>query len=133
MNRFACILAAGALSLTFVSQVYAWPDVRYDSTTDSCRKIGFGKLEWESRPWGKGGQGFDNTCKSCHHRGNEKGAKFLYVESKSSKAWNRIFAQKKVACAKDGSWDALSQDQLLMVNDYLFRFGKGSQDAYHNY
>lgn len=115
-----------------VSCVMARPGHRLDKTTDSCRDFSQGELEWDSRPWGEGGKAFQSLCKSCHFRGNTKGATFLWVESKSSKGWNRVFAQKKVACAKDGSWDSLSMDQLLKLNDYLFRFGLHSADAFDN-
>ena len=133
MRKKIGLFMVGVALIAGVAEVNAWPGKRFDSTTNTCRSIGSGKLEWESRPWGTGGRGFDRVCKSCHYRDNDKGVPFLYVESKCSKAWNRIFAQKKVKCAQDGSWDSLSMDELLKVNDYLYRFAKGSQDIYHNY
>lgn len=114
------------------SVVMARPGHRFDSTTQSCRTFSEGALEFASRPWGEGGKVFQETCKSCHTRDNQVGASFLWVESKSSKAWNRVFAQKKVACARNGSWDTLSMGQLLMLNDYLFRFGLNSGDMFDN-
>ncbi len=108
----------------------ARPGHRLDSTTNSCRDFSQGDLEWGSRAWGDGGQAFQSNCKSCHFRGNDEGAPFLWAESKSSRGWNRVFAEKKVPCAKDGSWDSLSKDQLLKLNDYLFRFGLNSGDAF---
>lgn len=119
--------------LTFVSQAMASPESRYDATTKQCRNIADGQLEWDSRPWGAGGKAFAQVCKKCHFRGNNEGAPFLYVESKTSKGWNRVFAQRKVKCAKEGAWDGMTLDQQLKLNDYLYRFGAWSQDAYHNY
>ncbi len=127
-------ILVGCLFFVFISVsfVMARPGHRLDSTTDTCRDFSKGELEFASRPWGAGGKAFQSNCKSCHFRGNTKGATFLWVESKSSKGWNRVFAQRKVACAKDGSWDSLSMDQILKLNDYLYRFALNSGDAFDN-
>ncbi len=124
----------GCVLFVFVSASFAMarPGHRLDKGTDTCRDFSQGALAYASLPYGAGGKAFKTTCKSCHFRGNDKGASFLWVESKSSKGWNRVFAQKKVACAKDGSWDSLSMDQLLKLNDYLFRFALNSADAFDN-
>jgi mono/diheme cytochrome c family protein len=63
---------------------------------------------------------FQGNCKSCHFRGNEKGAKFLDAESRTMRGWNSVFYNKNVQCAKDGSWTNLSPEDLLVVNDYLY-------------
>lgn len=115
--------------LVVVPAVMASPGHRYDYTTKSCRNFSDGKAEWDSRPWGEGGKVFRQVCKKCHFRGNKEGTNFLHVESKTSKAWNRVFAQHKVACAKNGAWKGISQDQELKLNDYLYRFAAFSQDA----
>ena len=60
--------------------------------------------------------------------GNEKGIPFLWTESKSSKAWNRVFAERYPKCAKDGSWAGLTQEQIMRINDYLYRWAKDSTD-----
>ncbi len=114
------------------TQVYARPQTRYDETTKTCRVIGDGPLEWASSVWGQGGQTFKTVCQSCHSRDNEKGAPFLWVESKTSKAWNRVFTKKYPQCAKDGSWDSMTMDEQLVVNDYLYRWAKNSQDINDN-
>lgn len=114
------VLAGTALSVS------ATPKKRYDKNTGSCRILDKGPLEWESLPWGQGGKGFKQVCKSCHSRDNDKGARYLWEESKSSKGWNRIFATMRAECAKDGSWASLSDEQLLMVNDYLYRWSSTS-------
>ena len=71
---------------------------------------------------------FQEVCKSCHRRDNDKGAPFLWVESLSSNGWNRVFAQRYPKCASDGSWGGTSLEDIQMINDYLYRFGYGSQD-----
>ncbi|HIJ78073.1 MAG: hypothetical protein OEY01_02040 [Desulfobulbaceae bacterium] len=115
-------------SLTFVSLATASPKHRYDYTSKSCRDLTNPQLEWASRPWGEGGKLFREVCKKCHSRDNSEGAKFLHVESKTSKGWNRVFAQHKVKCAKDGQWESMTLDQQLKLNDYLYRFAAYSQD-----
>ncbi|MEW6290793.1 MAG: c-type cytochrome [Thermodesulfobacteriota bacterium] len=96
----------------------ASPDKRFDQGTQTCRILGFDSM-W----WGDGAKIFQNNCKSCHYRGNDKGAPFLYAESKSPEAWNRVFFKKYPQCAKDGSWGALSLGDQLKLNDYLYRNG----------
>lgn len=113
-------------------QAQARPQTRFDETTQTCRVLDDGQLEWESSAWGKGGKLFQNLCQSCHTRDNDKGASFLWVESKTSKAWNRVFTQKYPACAKDGSWQSMTMDDQLMLNDYLYRWAKNSQDINDN-
>jgi hypothetical protein len=122
-----CLLLAVSASVAL-----ARPGHRFDATTKSCRNFSEGKLEFASRPWGEGGHVFRAVCKSCHTRENNVGATFLWMESKSSRAWNRIFAEKKVPCARAGAWDSLTMDQMLKLNDYLFRFGLNSGDMSDN-
>ena len=117
-----CVLV---LAVTAFS-VYARPAKRYDATTGTCRILNDGPLEWESRSWGEGGKTFKQFCKSCHTRDNTQGGTFLWEESKTSQGWNNIFAQKRAQCAKDGVWDELSSDRLLMVNDFLYRWASNS-------
>lgn len=122
---FIGMICVVALTTTALS-VSATPKKRYDEKTGSCRVLDTGPLEWESLPWGQGGKAFKQVCKSCHTRGNDKGARYLQEESKSSNGWNRIFATMRTKCAKDGSWSSLSDEQLLMVNDYLYRWSSTS-------
>ncbi|HCC55637.1 MAG TPA: hypothetical protein DEQ20_12090 [Desulfobulbaceae bacterium] len=129
MKRFALSLAALFLISVFADQAEATPKSRYDETTQTCRVLDDGPLEWESRPWGEGGKLFKEVCKGCHTRNNDKGAPFLWVESKTSAAWNRIFATRSPKCAKQGAWDALTLERLLKLNDYLYRWAANSQDA----
>ena len=103
---------------------------RYDAATDSCRVLDDGPLEWSSRAWGEGGKNFKQVCQGCHYRGNDKGAPFLWAESKNSQAWNRVFAKRYPKCARNGSWDSLDQEQLRRVNDYLYRWAKDSQNPF---
>ncbi|MBU0675610.1 MAG: hypothetical protein KJ950_13290 [Proteobacteria bacterium] len=110
----------------------ARPKNRLDATTKTCRVLESGPLEWASRPWGEGGKAFKEVCQGCHFKGNDRGATFLWVESKTSAAWNRVFEQKYPKCAKDGSWEVLDPEQKMRVNDYLFRWGKNSQSLGDN-
>lgn len=128
MNRFAMSLAALLLVPAFANQADAAPQTRYDATTQTCRVLSDGPLEWESRPWGEGGKLFKDVCKGCHSRNNDKGAPFLWVESKNSEGWNRVFETRSPKCAKAGAWDAITLEQQLKLNDYLYRWAANSQD-----
>jgi mono/diheme cytochrome c family protein len=111
-----------------VSVIQARPKKRLDERTQMCRLLSEGRLDWESEPWGRGGQKFQEVCKSCHTRNNDKGAPFLYAGSKMPEGWNRVFAKRRVQCAKDGSWGALSEEDIQFVNDYLYRNGAWTYD-----
>ena len=127
------VIALVVLLLVGVAiQAYARPASRYDENTKTCRVIGDGPLEWESRAWGQGGKVFKSVCQSCHSRDNDKDAPFLWVESKNSKAWNRVFTTQYPQCAKDGSWQSMTMDDQLMVNDYHYRWAKNSADINDN-
>lgn len=63
---------------------------------------------------------FRSNCKSCHYRGNDKGAQFLDTDSRTMRGWNAVFFKKNVRCAKDGTWAKLSSEELTYVNDYLY-------------
>ena len=129
MRKPTIILFVSLLTVSWTATViFARPGKRYDKSTEMCRLIDTGKLDWESDHWGIGAAKFKEVCKSCHNRNNDKGAPFLYMESYSSKGWNQIFAKRRKKCAKDGSWDVLSQEELLMVNDYLYR---NANDTYN--
>lgn len=113
--------------LLFVAmQAQAEEIKRYDEVTGTCRLLSDGPLAWDSLPWGEGGQQFKNNCKGCHYQGNDKGARFLWQESKGRTAWNRVFATRYPMCAQNGSWDGLSAEQLRKVNDFLYRWADNS-------
>lgn len=128
MKHFALSLAALLLIPALSNQAAAAPKTRYDATTQTCRVLDNGPLEWESRPWGEGGKLFKDVCKSCHTRKNDAGAPFLWVESKNSTGWNRIFETRSPKCAKQGAWDGITLEQQLKLNDYLYRWAANSQD-----
>lgn len=128
MKHFALSLAALLLIPALSNQAAAAPKTRYDATTQTCRVLDDGPLEWESRPWGEGGKLFKDVCKSCHTRNNDTGAPFLWVESKNSTGWNRIFETRSPKCAKQGAWDGITLEQQLKLNDYLYRWAANSQD-----
>ena len=129
MKHFALSLAALLLIPALSNQADAAPKTRYDATTQTCRVLDDGPLEWESRPWGEGGKLFKDVCKSCHTRNNDTGAPFLWVESKNSTGWNRIFETRSPKCAKQGAWDGITLEQQLKLNDYLYRWAANSQDS----
>ncbi len=128
MRQPLILLVAVLAVCSWALRAEANPTTRYDATTDSCRVLDHGPLEWASRPYGEGGKEFRKVCQGCHYKGNDKGAPFLWTESKSSKAWDRVFAERYPKCAKNGSWDVLDQEQILEVNDYLYRWARGTSD-----
>lgn len=99
---------------------------RYDKGTESCRVLDQDGSLW----WGRGRRLFIERCKSCHTRTNDKGAPFLHVESMIPRAWNRVFYEKYPKCAKQGAWEGLTLQDQLVLNDYLWRYGAGTYDAY---
>ena len=122
------MLILSLLTAGFANEADARPKYRYDAFTETCRTLYTGPLEYESRSYGRGGKMFQQVCKSCHTRDNDKGAPFLWTESYSSNGWNRVFAERYPPCAKDGSWKGVALEDIQMINDYLYRFGYGSQD-----
>ena len=129
MRKTIIILLTGLLTVAWTTQaVFARPAKRYDKGTEMCRLIDKGKLDWQTEPWGVGGIKFREVCKSCHTRDNDKGAPFLYMESFSSEGWNQVFAKRRKKCARDGSWDVLTKEELLLVNDYLYRNANDTYD-----
>ena len=119
-KRFLLPMIGVSLILT-ATMALARPSKRLDPATQSCRFFTPTTIE-------EGKQLFKSVCKSCHSRDNTAGAPFLHSESKISKAWNRVFATRYPACAKDGAWAALSDEQLMRVNDFLFM---NSADSYN--
>jgi len=116
MQKKSAVMVAMAACLVLLSQglVFAGETTyRFDLVTQSSRAMEFKNL------WA-GYKLFQGNCKSCHFRGNEKGAKFLDTDSRTMRGWNTLFYKKNVQCAKDGSWDNLSPEELLVINDYLF-------------
>ena len=132
MKNCGIMFGTGLLVLLLAFQANARPDKRYDKTTETCRILNTGQTDWDSQPWGKGAKIFKQSCKSCHYRGNDKGAPFLWAESKTSRGWNRVFFKKYPKCAKQGEWAELSLDSQLILNDYLYRWSSDSRDMNDN-
>ena len=109
------------LVILIYSQAHANPVSRYDAASNTTRVLSEGPLYWESYAWGEGGKTFKAQCQSCHN-GNDKSAPFLWTESKNQDAWNRVFSTRYPKCAQNGSWKGISDEQLRMVNDHLWRF-----------
>jgi hypothetical protein len=123
MKKAVIGLLSGFLIIFLAGQVGASPVKRCDEVTKVCRIFTHASL-WE------GYNIFKSNCKSCHYRGNKKGAKFLYTESKVRKGWNRVFAKRYTPCAKDGSWGNITEEQIARVNDYLFKNAADTYDPY---
>ncbi|OGR00675.1 MAG: hypothetical protein A2505_00890 [Deltaproteobacteria bacterium RIFOXYD12_FULL_55_16] len=132
MKQFVLALAILPLVPLFANQAEANPKTRYDAASQTCRVLDYGPLEWESRSYGEGGKLFKNICKGCHSRDNDKGAPFLWTESKTSEGWDRIFATRAPKCAQNGAWDGMTPEQLRRLNDYLYRWAADSQDLNNN-
>ena len=106
----------------------AKPNKRYDERTKTCRALTSRALEWDTNLWGKGSKLFRNNCQSCHSKDNSSGAPFVHVETYTSDGWNAFFAKRKAVCANDGSWNSFSDDDLQLLNDYLYRNGNWTYD-----
>lgn len=113
-----------ALILFGLTTAQATPRKRLDERTQVCRILDFYNSGWVS----EGSRIFEESCKKCHFRGNDQGAKFLYSESKGMKAWNRVFFERYPKCAKSGEWANLSEDQIQKLNDYLYRNAANTYD-----
>ena len=128
MKNIIALFVAFTVAAMLATVIQARPSKRLDERTQMCRFLDQGQLDWESEPWGRGGQKFQEVCKSCHFQGNDKGAPFLHAQSKMSKGWNKVFAKRRVQCAKDGSWDGLTEDDIQFINDYLYRNAAWAND-----
>ena len=107
-----------------VPPAYAGETVyRFDPVSQKSRALTF------PRTWA-GFKIFTGFCKDCHFTGNDKGATFLHTESKSTRAWKRVFLTKYPKCAQDGTWDKLEQEDLLVLHDYLY---SEARDTYNPY
>jgi cytochrome c5 len=126
MKLSAALATVAVATLVFgLTSAQASPGKRFDERTQSCRVLDFYNSGWVS----PGRKIFKASCQSCHFPGSDKGAPFLYSESKSMKAWNRVFTERYPQCAKTGAWAKLSDDDLEKVNDYLYHNAANTYDA----
>lgn len=126
-HRFLVFLLAVAVSAPgMLRTAAASPSQRSDPGTNTCRIL----TNENSGPGSPGHRLFQKSCKNCHFRANDKGAPFLHAESYAMAGWNRIFFTKYPACAQNGSWAALAAEELVQVNDYLFRNAADAYDPY---
>ncbi len=119
-TKFFIITVIPFALVMFFTLSHATPKKRYDQGTKTCRKL---TMENDLA----GYRVFRKFCKKCHNRLTET-ANFLYSESKTPDAWNRLFFEKYASCAKQGLWQKMGLDDQLKLNDYLFRTGSGSYD-----
>lgn len=114
---FVAVILLGLIS----TAAQAVPSKRLDPASQTCRTFTSATL-WEGR------QVFLTSCKTCHSRDNDQNAPFLHTESKTMNGWTRVFFKRYPQCAKAGAWDGLSEEQLLRLNDYLYRNAADSWD-----
>ncbi len=100
------------------SMASATPGKRHDAVTDTCRTITADNVQ-------QGYRLFKDNCKACHNRKNDQ-VSFLYNESKTPKAWDRVFFKRYPQCARDGSWENLHLYDQLKIHDYLYATGAGT-------
>ena len=112
------------MTMFYTASASATPRYRYDEATQSCRVLDFFNSGWVS----EGSRIFEDSCKKCHFKGNDKGAPFLYSESKTMNGWNRVFLKKYPQCFKNGEWASLSDEQLMKLNDFLYRNASNTYD-----
>jgi len=116
MKEKIAVIVVMVASLTFLSHahVFAGETVyRFDPATQTSRAMEF------KNTFG-GYKLYKSNCKSCHYRGNDKGAQYMNEDSRTMRGWNAVFFRKNARCAKDGSWANLSAEELTCVNDYLY-------------
>lgn len=120
MKGKIAVIAVMAAVLVSLSQAWVFADdesgetaYRFDPATQTSRALEY-KNTWE------GYKLYKSNCKSCHFRGNQRGARYLNEDSRTMRGWNVLFYKKNVRCAKDGSWAKLSPEELVYVNDYLY-------------
>ena len=100
------------------------PMSRLDPGSNSCRIFTLERLR-------QGGKIFSGSCKSCHSAEADRGAEsILYPRAYSPGDWTRIFYLRYPKCAQNGSWDKLSEDDVTLLADYLFRGGWGTWDNF---
>ncbi len=126
MKKGLAILFGFFLCTIFVSVTFAAPerpDRRYDKINDTCREFKFQYMR-------DGARIFKDVCKSCHNENYNSGLRPMTAfvpRSYSPGQWTRFLnGEKTPQCSKDGAWSSLSEDELLKLNDYLYRGGYGT-------
>ncbi len=117
--RIGFMIGLSILAMGIGNVTLAGPEKRFDPGTETCREFTFEAMM-------DGYKSFRTVCKNCHNREGDGG--FIYTESKNPVAWNRVFFEKYPTCATDGSWESLSNEDKLKLNDYLFRNAANNYD-----
>jgi mono/diheme cytochrome c family protein len=108
------VVMVAYLILLSHAHVFAGETVyRFDPATQTSRAMEF-KNTFD------GHKLYKSNCKSCHYRGNDKGAQYMNEDSRTMRGWNIVFFRKNVRCAQEGAWAKLSAEELTYVNDYLY-------------
>ena len=109
----AAFLALLSHATVFANDEGGETSYRFDPATQTSRAM-------EVKNTFDGWKLYKSNCKSCHYRGNDKGAQYMNADSRTMKGWNLVFFRKNVRCALDGAWAKLSTEELMYVNDYLY-------------
>lgn len=126
MAKMAGLLFGVLFSLICVSASAAVLDRRFDPLHKSCRIFQFEQMR-------EGARFFKGVCQRCHNPAYDNGIRPMLVlvpRSFSPARWTRILTEKYPLCARNGSWEELSADELLKLNDYLYRGGYGTWEDY---
>jgi cytochrome c len=121
----AAFLASLSQSKVFANDEGGETRYRFDPATQTSRALEF-KNTYD------GYRLYKSNCKSCHFRGNERGARYMNEDSRTMKGWNTLFFKKNVRCARDGSWAKLSPEELMDINDYLYSTAYDTWDPRSN-
>ncbi|EAT15507.1 hypothetical protein Dace_1369 [Desulfuromonas acetoxidans DSM 684] len=130
------LLAIMLFAVPFLAQAQecptAAPEKKHCKYAEINAALGLRPLGDQALWWQDGNKEFKKNCMNCHHRGNDVGANFLYVESKTQQGWDNVFIRRYPECAKNGSWDSLTKKQLQDINDFLYRYAYGTGGVYES-
>lgn len=124
MKRIRFRAGAATMLITLLAApnlLSAAPRVRLDHETGAVRQLTFANTR-------DGYAFFRRVCKTCHTRDNDRGAPFLHSESKTPRAWDRVFITRYPRCAGDGAWDSLAAGEISQLHDYLYQNGRDTFD-----
>ncbi len=127
MKKGIVVLLGVFLISLFAAETFAAPDRRYDKVNDTCREFKFKYMR-------EGARIFKDVCQSCHNEEYDNGLRPMTVfvpRTYSPGQWTNFLTGAKIPkCSKDGSWAGISDDDLLKLNDYLYRGGYGTWNTY---
>lgn len=119
-------LTAVMIGTGVLSSLAASPDRRFDPLNETCRKFQFSNMR-------EGAALFKKVCQSCHNATFDNGLRTMTVffpRVYSPGQWTRFFTTERPQCSKDGSWDGIPEEDLLKLNDYLYKGAYGTWDTF---